>query len=142
MHTGDKSSNVGPKICTICNKKFLTVWNLKSHLVLCNKEIKLSGKRKPNADKGSTKLQVESSSKKDDIEEIKCHNCDGTFKNESEKSKHIQSNHSTQIRTCGKCDLKFKEMTMVEWLTVQPIHDKNDCLIRKDPNMESKSKKV
>ena len=25
-------------------------------------------------------------------------------------------------------------MTMVEWLLVQPVHESNDCLVRKDPN--------
>ena len=140
MHTGDKSTKVGPKLCTICNTTFLTVWNLKSHLVLCKREIKMSKKRKPISDTDFTDLKVEPSTKLDDVEKAKCNSCNNTFKSDSEISKHIQSYHSTQIRTCSKCDLKFKEMTMIECLTVQTVHERNDCLIRKDPNLESKSR--
>ena len=70
-----------------------------------------------------------------EITEFKCHVCANSFKTESEKNNHIQSNHNTQIRTCSKCDLKFNEMTMVEWLTVRSVHEINDCLVRKDPSV-------
>ena len=135
MHGTEKVPNVGAKVCTICKKKFLTVWNLKSHLVLCNREIKISKKRKPTPEVESKVLQKEPCMKPKEITEFKCHVCANSFKTESEKNNHIQSNHNTQIRTCSKCDLKFNEMTMVEWLTVRSLHEINDCLVRKDPSV-------
>ena len=84
MHGVEKASNV-VKVCTNCNKKFLTAWNLKSHLILCNQDLKISKKWKPISENETKILQTEPTVT-NDVKEIKCQVCYNTFESESEKN--------------------------------------------------------
>ena len=132
----------GPKSCTICSKILLTEKALKSHVILCHKntipeaqaEVKnaaMDRKRKaPAKEVQEVKKCTESNDGNGINKTPYCQKCKLNFNTEIEVNKHMQSEHSTQVRQCSDCDLIFDEMTIKEWIIVKNKHVINECLVR------------
>ena len=125
-----KEASQAPKPCTICKKSFKTEMLLKSHSVLCNRQNDIKRKRK---NQGNPSQLV---TKQNNDEIIPCHKCKLKFKTELEISKHLESEHSTQARTCPLCDLKFDKMSALEWVKIKHEHEADDCIGKKKASIE------
>ena len=140
MHREEKPTIVGAKTCTICNKKILTEWNLKSHMIVCSRQEKVCNKREKPSEPTvlDTKTDPIPNSSKDEVKKIQCPECRLNFSTEIEVSKHMKSEHLAQTRTCAECDMKFQSMSALKWMTVQREHEIDQCIVRKDPNVGEK----
>ena len=125
MHGINKEGIHAPKPCTICNKIFKTEVILKSHSVLCKRQQDIKRKRKiPGT---PSKLVIEENNE----QLITCDKCNLKFQTKSEISKHLESEHSAQDRVCSICDMKFANMSALEWIKRKHEHENSDCCKKK-----------